>query len=272
MKYLFWIIAAGVIIYISPRLLINYLFPLSFSCNPTSILPGIYKIEGPAAKSKNVYILTDGPLTVIDPGLFYSPRCIKKAVNSLGYKITDIKYIILTHYHIDHAGSAGALRDLSGATVIASSQDKMYIEGELMHSYPRAPWYLRFGLSLIHLLMHNYDCRVDLTVEDGDLIPILSGVKVIFTPGHTPGGISLYCEDRRILFSGDALQYSNGQLTRAKTIYSHDLEADVESIRHLSTLEFECILPGDGQPLLEGASELAKEYVRKLIEQKASEK
>ncbi|EIJ79963.1 metal-dependent hydrolase [Bacillus methanolicus PB1] len=54
--------------------------------------------------------------------------------------------------------------------------------------------------------------KVTKTLKDNQFLPICGGIKVISTPGHTPGHISLYLEESKILFAGDAMVCSNGIL------------------------------------------------------------
>ncbi|HWR83773.1 MAG TPA: MBL fold metallo-hydrolase [Candidatus Deferrimicrobium sp.] len=234
-------------------------------CEAVEILPGVYKLGGLRSRVKNVYALTKGPLTIIDPGLFSPVRCIDKSLRHIGYRITDIKFIVATHYHIDHIGSVGALRRKSGAQVIAHELDAPFIEGHRRDQYPHAPWHLKTALLFVDLLLHDYVSKVDIIVRDSQHLTALGDLEIIHTPGHTPGHMCLLDRPRKILFSGDAVQNFDGRITRAKEIYSDDLEADMESLRRLTEVDFVHVLPGDGQPLLhEGKARVAR-YVKSLV-------
>jgi glyoxylase-like metal-dependent hydrolase (beta-lactamase superfamily II) len=78
-------------------------------------------------------------------------------------------------------------------------------------------------------------------VEDGAVLPILGGLLVVHTPGHTPGSICLYLERHRLLFTGDVLQVVRGRLTYASALFSHDLVGARASVERLSALDVEVI-------------------------------
>src|ERR1044071_3563398 len=81
---------------------------------PTQIVEGLWQV-GPG--SVNVFPLDQGELTLIDTGLPGSADKIVAAIESIGKKVTDLKHIIVTHCHPDHAGSVAALKKMSGARV-----------------------------------------------------------------------------------------------------------------------------------------------------------
>ncbi len=153
-----------------------------------------YLVLGPLFT--NVYIISDGTGTfVVDPA--DSPDVIMQA---LGDRKLDA--IILTHYHNDHTGALRALRDRTGARVIASAIDAPSIEDP----------------SPLGITMVSDPCPVDERVENGDIITIGSMEwKVVNTPGHTPGSICLYlipqfgnhADGRPVLISGDTLFAGN---------------------------------------------------------------
>ena len=264
MKLLIWFLTIIVFVYWVPRFFLDYLVPFFCKCNAEEVLPGVYKLGGLRNSVKNVYVLTDGPVTIIDPGLFSPTRCIEKSLRKIDLKMKDVRFIIATHYHIDHTGSIGHLRKKSGAQVISHSLDKPFIEGKRRDRYPHAPWYLKIALYFVDLLLHDYVSTVDICVKDGEHLKIFGDLEVVHTPGHTPGSICLYDRTQKILFSGDALQSFDGRVTRAKETYSEDLNADVQSIQRLSELDFVHLLPGDGQPLLYMAKSGLDQYMKSL--------
>ncbi len=102
-----------------------------------------------------------------------------------------VKYIINTHGHFDHAGANRKLKDATGAPLLIHAKDS----GMLGHLSEAAA---AFGLSAENSPLP------DQTIEEGDLIRFGNyELKVIHTPGHSPGGISLYTNG--YLFVGDTL-------------------------------------------------------------------
>lgn len=136
----------------------------------------------------NVYIVEtgDGTVAVVDPTCD-APR-IMRAVGD-----RTVEAIVLTHCHWDHVGAAAALRELTGARVIASSTDAVFITGEQLYDGGRMP---------------VEPCPVDLAVDDGDVVEIgTSKWQVIATPGHTKGSVCFFVETDAapVLISGDTL-------------------------------------------------------------------
>jgi hydroxyacylglutathione hydrolase len=125
---------------------------------------------------------------VIDPG-DDTPRVM--AV--LAQKGLKAKYIVLTHAHFDHAGGAKKLKDSTGAKVIIDEKDapllkNMEGQGAMFGMRVPAP------------------PQPDSFAHEGDIIKVGElELKVIETPGHTQGGISLYMQKQGIVFTGDTL-------------------------------------------------------------------
>ena len=139
----------------------------------------------------NSYIVSDENKkegAIIDPG--GEADKIIEMINTLDLKI---KYIILTHCHIDHIGALKDLKEKTKATILISRKGAE----EINNPYMNLSTY--FDKELMYI---DIDARID----DGDLIHIGDlEFKVIDTPGHTKDSICLYCEKEKLLFSGDTM-------------------------------------------------------------------
>ncbi len=140
----------------------------------------------------NAYIILDettNEVMVIDPG--GEPERIAETITQMGAEI--IKYIFLTHCHADHIGGVQELKNLKGGTILISRADSdgLYDRSINMCDY--------IGLEMPPL-------EADSRLDDGDVIHVGNlEFKVIATPGHTKGGLSLYCEKERLVFTGDTM-------------------------------------------------------------------
>jgi glyoxylase-like metal-dependent hydrolase (beta-lactamase superfamily II) len=218
--------------------------------------PDIFSIEG--LNGCNAYLLvSDGNLTLVDTGLAKGVDQIEQQMREGNFQISDLKTIVLTHAHGDHTGNASELVKRSQARVFAHRDDAPYIDGT--KAMPAASFISRVLNWLSdHVLFSRSPCKVDRVLEDGDRIDALGGMRVIHSPGHTPGSICLYQEQRRILFCGDVL-FNMNPLTQKPGLrfplpmVTIDLNLARESVRKLAALPVETMFFGHGEPILGGA-------------------
>ncbi len=211
----------------------------------------------------NVFFLLDSKLTIVDTGFKGRAMQILKEARLHGYRASDITNIIITHHHADHMGSLAELKKLSGARVIAHSADAPYIDGTQPQPGPSRPAWLGKALSPCPGLWGCAPSGVDIPVNDNDELPILGGIKVLHTPGHTPGSISLYLKQEKALIVGDLLANRFG-LSLPSRMFTVDLAQEIESIKRILSLDFEVVCFGHGPPLTQNAHESISRLARKF--------
>ena len=149
------------------------------------------KIEYWAGDVTNCYIVQDEnskETMVIDPA-----GDIDKITKMLDILQAKLKYIYLTHCHGDHIGAVKELKEKYGGQIVAERK----AAENLLDTDINLTTYI--GVS-------NMTVEVDSRVDDGDLLHLGDlEFKVIYTPGHTSGCSCLYCEEEKLLFSGDTL-------------------------------------------------------------------
>src|SRR5215208_3811966 len=153
----------------------------------------------------------DNGTTLVDAGLPDQTEAIGTALVEGGIGVRDLRRIIFTHQDLDHVGSGAALVRQSGARVLAHSADAPYIEGRLRPLKP-IPEMLEQRPQMREVLERLEPVGIDEYVEDGTRLDLAGGTKVISTPGHTPGHMSLYLERSKVLIAGDALRAERGTL------------------------------------------------------------
>src|SRR5215204_5158860 len=131
--------------------------------------------------------------TLVDAGLPDQMEAISAALVEAGIGVGDLRRIIFTHQDLDHVGSGAALVRQSGARVMAHPADAPYIEGRLRPLKP-TPEMLEQRPHIRKVLERLEPLGVDEQVENGSHLDLAGGTRVVFTPGHTPGHISLYLE------------------------------------------------------------------------------
>ncbi|MNH94315.1 Metallo-beta-lactamase L1 precursor [compost metagenome] len=156
----------------------------------------------------NAYLLLgpDGAV-LVDAGIPGSEQKIGKALAKEKLTFKDIKLIIITHAHVDHAGSAAKLRELTGSPILAHEGDaKHYSREEEMTFCPTGP-FARMFFKTGFILQPYEGFTPDLLVSGEqaiDLRPFGVPGTVIHTPGHTLGSISVELESKEAMV-GDLL-------------------------------------------------------------------
>lgn len=225
------------------------------------LLPGIHQVDG---VSSNVFLIVepDG-LAVIDTGLPGSGPKIAGYVASLGRPASDVRWILLTHQHVDHVGGAAALAQATGATVVAHPLDTPAIEGRAPRELPNNAL-LRTGMQVL-LMGRLRPVAVARQMQDGETLPVFAregGLHVVATPGHTTGHIAFYQPERRVLFGGDAYRHSGGRVVRPPAMVTTDMDGALKSLALLATLDVAASLPGHGAPITQDAGALFAQAVK----------
>jgi len=181
-----------------------------------------------------------GP-TLIDTGLPGQHDAIASTLADAGVRVSDLKRIILTHQDIDHVGSLHDLVQTSGARVLAHAVEAPYIDGSEPPRFAR-PEVLAQRPELRTVAERFLPTPVDEQLQDGARLDLAGGVRVIFTPGHTPGHMCLYHERTRTLIAGDALTASDGQLMGPNESATPDMPTASQSVRTLAELDVQTII------------------------------
>ena len=144
-----------------------------------------------------VYIIEAEHLFLVDSGVFGCETQIIDYLKHIGRNASEVKGLLLTHAHPDHIGSAAWFQEYTDCKVYASEGEKRWIEDiDLQYRERPIP-------NFYHLA--GKSTRVDVTVKDGDVIPLEEGLTatIFRTAGHSQDGVS-YLVERR-LFIGDAV-------------------------------------------------------------------
>jgi glyoxylase-like metal-dependent hydrolase (beta-lactamase superfamily II) len=204
----------------------------------------------------NVVFLDDdnGPI-IVDTGMPDSADKILEGLNELGHASEDVQKIVVTHKHIDHAGSLAALKQATKAPAVMHQIDAASVrKGEAILPVKSSPG-LFSKLMAASMRMFSADLApvaIEEEVNDGDRLSFAGGIEVIHTPGHSAGHISLYLpRDGGILIVGDAAIHVMG--LRYPPIFE-DITVGMASLRRLAGLRFNTAVFMHGKPLNSGAS------------------
>ena len=212
-----------------------YALPLSFEMQGTS--RAIY----PAA------IETDRGVLLLDVGTPDAKAQLAAAFEDEGLSLDDVTTVVATHQDVDHAGCLAEIAAETDALVVAHAEDTPYIEGEreLLKSTGEWPF--------------SYDpVPVDIQLQDHERFRTRAGPLVaIYTPGHTPGHMSFYLPDERLLVGADAVNNENG-LVGPRERVTPDMERAWESVEMLAELDVDRTLCYHGGLTEDGSDRLAE--------------
>jgi glyoxylase-like metal-dependent hydrolase (beta-lactamase superfamily II) len=220
------------------------------------IIEGIHRIDEASSNiaHSNVYLVIDGKeLVVVDTGTSGNAKKIVAYIQKIGHQPSEVSTIVLTHYHMDHVGSAKELKDLTNAKVAVHIEDADFVSGKKPVPKPKNVLF-----RAVSSFIKPTPVEVDIELKDGDK---LGSLKVIDVPGHTPGSIALLDIQRKALFVGDTLRFDGSKITGAPKQFSWDADKEKNSIEKISLLEFDIMLPGHGEVLKDNASNAVKKFL-----------
>ncbi|MGC9210398.1 MAG: MBL fold metallo-hydrolase [Acidilobus sp.] len=219
------------------------------------VLPGLYRVPIPETNGNAYVLVRGGKAIVIDTGIPGKASVIVEEVVRAGLSPRSVESIVLTHFHLDHSGSADELRRLTGARIYIHVADSPFLEGLQPPPLPsQAP------REAVEAYRYFKPVKPDGLLRDGDLI---NGLRVIHVPGHTPGSIALY--DGRLLFSGDTINVREGKVVGPPPAYTTNMDEAIRSLRRLLSLEFDVLLPGHGPPIVGGARGRALQDLKDVL-------
>jgi glyoxylase-like metal-dependent hydrolase (beta-lactamase superfamily II) len=191
------------------------------------LIRGIFFYAGSNFDS-NKYLIQDETNLLIDPGNPHHLSLLVRGLREDGFRATDIDLIANTHLHYDHCGANRALRKLSRAQLALHPQQQRHLE------LSRAA-HLRWKLTLP-------DFTADILLGS-ELNLGSTRLRILHTPGHSPGSISFYDEKRKMLICGDLIFRRSIGRTDLPGGNARQLN---QSVRKLSQLDIEWLLPGHG--------------------------
>jgi glyoxylase-like metal-dependent hydrolase (beta-lactamase superfamily II) len=196
-----------------------------------------------------------GVLTLVDTGGPGSVGRILRALRRVGRGPEDVRQVVLTHCHGDHAGTAATLNRRYGTPVVVNDLDAEVVAGRDPYPYPPSPvgkatygWLSRYR-------------RMEPTHRIQGRTEVDGGLEAIPAPGHTHGHMAVWAPDLRALFLGDAV-WQIGPLRPSWRMFTRDYDRNVESIGKLADLPSEALLLGHGSPVRRGGRDRLRSLVR----------
>lgn len=189
------------------------------------------------------HLLYDGDGAVLlDTGFPGDAGRIRRAMIEAGVGPRNVRAILLTHGHIDHAGNAAELKAWTGAPVFAHPLEQAHIDGV----YPYRGLARLTGLAEAagRAVTGYRPVKIDVPISDGDELPFWGGLRVVHLPGHTQGHCGFYSAKHDLLFSGDLWVRFMMRTQASPRIFSDDVSIVPGSLRKARAIGARWVVPG----------------------------
>lgn len=226
------------------------------------IAAGVWRIPTVALDLVNSFLFVgeDGEATLVDAGLRGAPRKVLAGLARAGVAPEQVTRILLTHAHPDHTGGAAELRTRTAATTVSvHTEDLGFVEAGTT-----AP--MRRTLGLRPPPRRVAALSVTEALHDGQLLPVAGGLRVLHTPGHTPGHVSLLHEPTGTLVTGDALFNMTRRITWPVAAFCTDAAMTRRTAQRLGGLDFDVAAFTHGPEIRTGA----RAAVRRFLERRGA--
>jgi hydroxyacylglutathione hydrolase len=205
------------------------------------------------------YILAGESAILVDGGMPALPRQsepghrFQDQLRRLPVRPDEIKLMLITHAHFDHIGAVQSIQNLTGAKVALHTRDKERLEQNAMPLPPGVTPWGRIMLALLarmvpHLAILPF--KIDLALGDEGLPLVEYGVsgRVVYTPGHTSGSVSILLDSGEAFVGDLAMNALPLRLTPGLPIFAEDLPQVKESWKKLLNLGAKTVYPSHGKP------------------------
>jgi glyoxylase-like metal-dependent hydrolase (beta-lactamase superfamily II) len=221
------------------------------------LAPGVHVLGRKAGGRVRAYLVeTNGELSLVDTLFEHDGAAVLDAIRRLGRKPGDLRRIVLTHAHRSHLGGLAALKRATGATVLAHEWEADIVSGDrpaqpvgLKPTAPLRTYPFQVGIFLNR--PKHRPCPVDEAVSDDDAVGPL---RVLHVPGHSPGHLALFWEEKSMLLSGDAIA-TWPRFEAGWPAFTLNPEEHAHSIRRLAELEAAIVGVGHGDAVTIDAAE-----------------
>lgn len=224
------------------------------------LAPGVWRIPTAPADLVNSFALVDddGQVTLVDTGTRFAPKRILAGLAHLGAGPGDVTRIVITHAHNDHVGGLSRMRGRTGAPVAVHERDAAYVREGKGPVLDRST----LGGRLFRRNSGSSPTEVDEELYDGQLLDVAGGLRVVHTPGHTPGHVALLHEPTKVLITGDSIWNMRGKMTWPVRAFCTDVALSKKTAHVLGELDYDVAAFTHGPEIRDQAREAVRGFLR----------
>lgn len=221
--------------------------------------PGVWRVPTTPLDLVNSFVFrdADGQVTLVDTGLRNAPARILAALAQIGTAPTEVTRIVVTHAHIDHAGGLADLARRTGAPVAAHEADADHLRAGRPPPLDRST-----GVGKVLRRQTGFaPTAVAEELVDGQVLDVGGGLRVVHTPGHTPGHVSLLHEGTRLLITGDAIWNIRTRVTWPVLSFCTDVALTKQTAHVLGELDYDVAAFTHGPEIRDRARETVRGFL-----------
>ena len=225
------------------------------------LAPGVYRIPtlGDFINSF-AFVDADGQVTLVDCGISRAPARIVAGLAGIGRTPKDVTRILLTHAHSDHAGGAREMVTRTGTAGVGIHEDDV----EYVLAGHNAPGpQTTMGRLLARGPVHFDPIEASEVLVDGQVLDVAGGLRVVHTPGHTPGHVSLLHEDSGVLITGDAIFNMASRMAWPLAAVCSSAAQNKQSAHVLGELDYRVAAFTHGPEIRDNAREQVRGFLRR---------
>ena len=208
----------------------------------------VYRIED---RFVNLYVVDAGRLALVDTGTRSAGPLIRRGLSELGKEPADVAYVLLTHHHVDHMGTAAVWKREARAEVAVHDADAEVVAGRETrrgHGIGIAAKTALLFMGVFQRAMVAAPVEPDRRFQDRETLEVLGlRLEILPAPGHTRGSAAFRLLPDDILFAGDAINGRKG--VPRPPVFVEDEHAARASFVRLRAITSPVILPGHGDPI-----------------------